>query len=107
MQKYLVEKYATKLGNLIHYLRKLWIEDPDARIIIFSQVCENKNSGCGVISYFYFSILPFWKQYGMFSPTMTLKAPLWKGIYIFSSSLFVFYFKFNCSLDLSRDEKER
>ena len=38
MLKYLVEQYGTKLGNLIHYLRKLWADDPNARVIMFSQV---------------------------------------------------------------------
>lgn len=35
---HLVEKEGTKLGNLIFYMKKLWKDDPDARLIMFSQV---------------------------------------------------------------------
>ena len=34
----LIEVYGTKMGNLIYYLRRLWEQTPDARVIIFSQV---------------------------------------------------------------------
>lgn len=33
-----IEHMGTKLGNLICYLKKLWTDNPDARVIIFSQV---------------------------------------------------------------------
>lgn len=34
-----VERHGTKIGNLLFYLKRLWSENPEARIIIFSQVC--------------------------------------------------------------------
>ena len=48
--KYLVEQYCTKLANLIHYLRNLWADDPNARVIMFSQVHSH-------------SFLTFWHLY--------------------------------------------
>ena len=36
----LVEQYGTKMGNLVYYLRRLWEQTPDARVILFSQVGE-------------------------------------------------------------------
>eukprot|EP00026_Physarum_polycephalum_P005981 Phypoly_transcript_06020.p1 GENE.Phypoly_transcript_06020~~Phypoly_transcript_06020.p1 ORF type:complete len:561 (+),score=164.54 Phypoly_transcript_06020:171-1685(+) len=35
--KYLVAKYGTKMGNVLAYLRRLWIHTPEAKIIIFSK----------------------------------------------------------------------
>lgn len=35
----LVQKYGTKLGNIVFYLKKLWYQSPATKVIIYSQVC--------------------------------------------------------------------
>eukprot|EP00026_Physarum_polycephalum_P009769 Phypoly_transcript_09904.p1 GENE.Phypoly_transcript_09904~~Phypoly_transcript_09904.p1 ORF type:complete len:401 (+),score=84.64 Phypoly_transcript_09904:182-1204(+) len=35
--QFLVQKHGTKLGNIIFYLKNLWTESPDTKVIIFSQ----------------------------------------------------------------------
>lgn len=41
----LVEHFGTKMGNMIHYLRKLWDKSEETRVIIFSQVSKD---GCTI-----------------------------------------------------------
>ena len=38
----LTEQYGTKMAYLIFYLRYLFMEHPQSRVIMFSQVCSTQ-----------------------------------------------------------------
>lgn len=38
LQKWLVETEGTKIGNLLFYLKRLWTDNPSAKILVFSKV---------------------------------------------------------------------
>jgi SNF2 family DNA or RNA helicase len=44
IQKWWVEKHGTKLGNFLFYLRRLWTDDPSAKILIFSRFTNFLNT---------------------------------------------------------------